>query len=540
MKYLSILLLTVLCYSCYEDKGNYDYIDINEVHVYLEEMYVATSLYTNVKIEPQYSQTLRDNHDNLRFTWQELSNENETTPIDTLSTAPTLELNINADEPGFQYVRYLRLVVEDTISTLRYITDTKLQVAKPFYKSWMILHEVNNIAQLAAVEYLGGDIKFRTDVFTELTGKSLQGKPITLGVFDSFSANFYDETIHNGFAIVTDRPEESGIYCQWKEFEQMTSFDKMIYPADMAEFDINQISFLGGSRNIEGICLAGGKLYQSIYAGKYYKAHIHPDVQGAIDLVKVGIQGLCPIFYDQAGKRFLYYDNEERFPTAPYLQFDPEVENSTDYVLSFIPEREGNVSEVSLNHITKEQTMLYMGHGYGEGMYDYCTYAIGLGESKCYIYEIINGYPIYYDTYGPSFKAYYEQDSPVGLTKESCLATSKTYNGIFFYTSGNTVYKYDYNTQTAQEIYSHAGSTKAVCMDFAKQQETYLDDDPFMGNNYPMWQQLGIAFQMNDGSYEFVVLHLDITGKVASEGSDLYPSVQVYRGLGKVADIAFV
>ena len=313
MKAYYYLLLTTLCLSCYKDKGNYEYHDINEVNVSLNEIYVATSLYTDIKIEPQYSQSMRDKHDNLKFTWEELNHDFETVPIDTLSTEPILELNINADEPGFKYVRYLRLVVEDKTSDLCYIADTKLQVAKPFYKSWMILHEQNNTAQLAAVEYLGGDIQFRTDAFYDVTGKHLSGHPVTLGVFDRLSANFFDENVYNGFAIVTDQAEESGIYCQWKDFLQMTSFDKMIYPADMADFDIAQISYLGGSRNCGGICVSNGTVYQSIYAGKYYKAPIHPDVQGDICITKVGIQGLCPIFYDEAGKRFLYYDNDENY-----------------------------------------------------------------------------------------------------------------------------------------------------------------------------------------------------------------------------------
>ena len=66
-----------------------------------------------------------------------------------------------------------------------------------------------------------------------------------------------------------------------------------------------------------------------------------------------------------------------------------------------------------------------------------------------------------------------------------------------------------------------------------------MDDDPFMGNNYTMWQQMGIVFEMPDGTSEFVVLHLDTAGKINMEEGE-YPSKQVYKGLGKVASIAFV
>ena len=244
------------------------------------------------------------------------------------------------------------------------------------------------------------------------------------------------------------------------------------------------------------------------------------------------------MLYDQAGRRFLYYKNSTS-DRVSYNQFNPELENATEYTIKLIPFRNGNVTEVDPSALVKEQKMLYMGQGYGEDMYADCIYAVGLGQDKCYVYEFENGYPFMYEDYGASFKAYHEKDIPEGLTEESCFASSRMYSGIFFYTSRNTVCRYDFNTGGVREIYHHEGAIKAVCMEFAKGQENYLEDDSFMGNNYAMPQQMGIAFEMADGSYEFVVLHLDGTGKINVEEA-VYPSQQVYKGLGRVADIAFV
>lgn len=545
MKYIYYLLLVILGCSCYDDKGNYNYEEINEINIRLEKLYVVTSLYTDIKIVPEYSQTLRENHDNLTFRWEELSGEFLSQSTDTLGITSELELNINADEPGFKYVRYLRLVVEDNVSGLRYIADTKLQVAKPFYKSWMILHEENGVAQLAAVEYLGGEVRYRKDAYGEESGKSFAGKPVALGVFDHFETDYYDagankNYVSNGFAIVTDRAVESGVYCQWNGFRQMASFDKMVYPADAGGFNVAKVSFLGGGTSSIQLCVSGGKLFQSLYSGKFYKAHVHSEVAGEIDITLVGKEGNCPMFYDQTGKRFLWYRNSEWNLTTPYPQFDPAKENPEKAMVRLVPFRVENVTEVDPSNLRKEQKMLYMGQGYAESMYDHLMYAVGLGADKCYVYEFKNGNPFLYDRYGASFNAYYEKDIPEGLTEESCLTSSRTYNGIFFYTSNNVVYRYDYNTGNYREIYRHEGAVKATYANFAKKQKTYLEDDPFMGNNYPMWQQMGIVFQMLDGSYEFVVLQLDGTGKVDAGGSSLYPSVQVYRGLGKVADVVFV
>lgn len=545
MRYLLYICFVAIGWSCYDDKGNYDYREINEVEVLLEKQYVVTSMYTDFRIEPEYKQSLRENSKNLTYIWLEMKDGTKEVVLDTLGTDPVLDLEINGDVPGFRHVRFLRLLVTDEISGLCYIADTKLQVAKSFYKSWMLLHQsAEGTAKLAAVEYIGGEVRFRKDAYGDESGKQFRGKPLRLGVFDRFYSDYYDSEngyIMNGFAIVTDREDESGIYCQWKKFRQMGSFDKMVYPADMDDFNISKVSFLGGSDQAIQMCLSGGKLYQSSYAGKFYKVHVNPEIEGEINLSLVGKEASVPILYDRAGHRFFYYWHWGVREGSPYPVFDPARENPEEYMLNPIPFRKGNVTEVDPNALTKEQDMLYIGRGYGDRSQTRCVYAIGLGSDKCYLYEFNNGNAFLYDNeyYGPTFKAYRELDIPKGMTKESRLTSSRLYNGIFFYTSGNVVYRYDSNTGDSREIYRHDGAVKAICLDFAKREDTNLEDDPFMGNNWTAMQQMGIAFEMSDSTYEFVVLHLDNTGKVSLDDS-IYSPEQVYRGLGKIVDIAFV
>lgn len=543
MKYLYICFLLLFLSSCYEDKGNYAYKDINEINISLDEVYVATSLKMTYKIEPVISQTLLDNMDNLTFTWEEMGRDENgwDIPVDTLATTLELVLPIDSQDPDFKYTRKLRLVVEDALSGLRHIADTKLQVAKPFYKSWMILHEKNGNAQLAGVEYLGGKIQFRDNVYEELSGKKLEGKPLVLGVSDYFKTEFYKTEygyVCNGFMIVTDRMKEAGVYCQWNNFKRMASFNEMIYPLDKENFNLTEVTYLGSGKQGILYCLAGGQLYQSIYSGKLYKAHIHPDITGEINIVNVADDGTCGLFYDDKGERFLYHFNGS-WDTAPGMSFNPDLENAKEYSLSPIPFREGNTTAVDPNALQKEQKILYMGQGYAETMWDNYVYALGLGKDKCYVYEFDTGSAMLYEECGANFRAYHEVDIPEDLTEQSCITSSCGYNGIFFYSSGNSIYRYDFYTGMRKEIYTHPSATKVSHLDFAKKQGTFLKDDPFMGNNYPMWQQLGIVFEMTDGTNEFVVLHLDTAGKI-NMGEGIYPSKQVYKGLGKVASIAFV
>lgn len=63
-------------------------------------------------------------------------------------------------------------------------------------------------------------------------------------------------------------------------------------------------------------------------------------------------------------------------------------------------------------------------------------------EEQCFIYEF---YP-YGIIYGmdPNFTGYYSINIPSGLDENSCFASSALYNGIIFYSSGNTIYRLDF------------------------------------------------------------------------------------------------
>ena len=205
-----------------------------------------------------------------------------------------------------------------------------------------------------------------------------------------------------------------------------------------------------------------------------------------------------------------------------------------------ITKKEVNVTAVDPNALTIPQKMLYIGKGYGEKRGDTYIYAIGLGADKCYIYEFNNGDPLIYNRKDATFRAYHEVGIPEGLTEKSCITSSRLYNGVFFYTAGNVVYRYDFNTQVSREIYRHERATGSVWMNFAKREEMWMSDDPYMGDNWPMLQQMGVVFEMGDGTSEFVVLHLDISGKVDANDEDVYPATQVYKGLGKVTDVVYI
>lgn len=70
MKRLIYFILGLLVASCYDDKGNYTYQEVNTLDVSLNKVYsVRLDKDTTVTIIPQLSQSLQENEDNLEYTW---------------------------------------------------------------------------------------------------------------------------------------------------------------------------------------------------------------------------------------------------------------------------------------------------------------------------------------------------------------------------------------------------------------------------------------------------------------------------------------
>lgn len=537
-----IILLSVTFYliSCYEDKGNYSYGTVNEVTVKLKSSYSTESYKTTVVIKPEISQSLRKDNSNLEYMWCYVDNL-EYTIIDTIGTDVNCSVVIDKDKEGsaFKFNRIIRLIVHDKEREMVYNTETNFNIIKPYFNCWTILHKQDGITKLATVEYRGGEVVVKSDAYKNEKGESLKGEPSKLLCLESFFAPYYDPnaSTKNTFVVMTDNMSESGIYCQWEQFKQMDNFGSMVYSPHLSDFDITKVTHLEGTFNSNFTCITDGKLFQSPEAGRFYKAKIdHSQVPGEVYISKISCDGYCRLMYDSRGKRFLYYndDNDEG------SSFD-EINENRSLVRAMRTHPDNVKPEIAdPNHIVKDQEILYIGRGYGGTINNSTglTYAFGLG-AKLYVYEFEN-YNALIGGSKPCFPKYHEVEIPSGLTKNSIIETSIAYSGIMFYTSENKLYRFDFNTQSSTVIYTHPAGINITNMKFAKRTWTYLENDETVGDNYTNWQKMGLVFDMGSGNSDFVVLHLDASGKITKSDNSGYDSKQIYTGFGKVKDIEFL
>lgn len=541
MKRLIYFILGLLVASCYDDKGNYTYQEVNTLDVSLNKVYsVRLDKDTTVTIIPQLSQSLQENEDNLEYTWlHSTTNHNfyGHGKFDTVGLEQNLSFHIDPEVKNLAYAHYFRLNVYDRITDIEYPVNTTIELIKPYVGSWMILHRKNGQTELGSVEYIGGDIVVQEDAYYEETGKRFTGKPQALMSYTTSCKYYGTGSGWNMFTVITDDPVESGVYCQWKHFEKKDSLTRMVAPLAQNSFDFQHITLADGDGTASALLLSGGMLYQSPRAGKIYEPAA--DLEGEVNITLASKISNNALLYDEAGHRFaFYYNTSDGLGVKKYdpLYFSESEENTN--LIKAIPTRDGNVSAVNPNKLPEDQKVLYLGTGYqyASAWTSVYAYALAKNDTRCFVYEFNPRGFNYSDN--ASFNGYYTINIPQGLDESAVFASTPPYSGLLFYASGNTVYRLDFKQAggKATAIYTHAGG-KAVKMKFAKR---YLSSsNAFDAYEFDVQYSLGIGFDMGNGKGDFVILNLSSTGSVGGD-SEHYPAKQVYTDFGEITDFVFI
>lgn len=529
--------------ACYDDKGNYDYSEINEIIVNLPESYILPLTDTTLVIRPEISQSLRDRKDNLTYTWQ-CSNSTFAAAgsADTISYADTVAILINPDSSEINYTYYLRFNVYDHEYGIVHPYQTQVQVFKPYQGAWMILHKQEGETRLGAVEYLGTERAANQDVYYPASGKKLQGEPVAIACHDFAIASEYFENIepagspaygYDILMLITSDGQESGIYNYLDHFYQWNSMQNMLYADDRYNFDYSNVSTLQGE-NSYTLCISNGSVYQAGVGLKFYKVLPSSEVTGDINITCGSLAGQAPIVFDEAGRRFLYYPARTNGTSnIDPDNFDPSVDNIAN--LTLVPNRPDNegYGTVDLNNIPENQDVLYIGQGFKYGNIPARVYAYAFAKgtgNESYVYEF-DGYSFYNSN--KLLIGYHVINTPADVDESSCFASGSVYNGILFYTAGNKVYRLDFTQEggSASVIYTHPQGT-ITSMEFAK---PYKSTPAELYPDYikTPYYELGIAVNNGDGTSDFVILDLSTAGMVNE--SHIFSNQ-----FGEIKDIAYI
>lgn len=533
--------------SCYDDEGNYAYDEsIVDISVKLNQTYglKKTDDVMTYTITPDIS-TADGDKSYLKYAWT-MNTSNANTKGDTIATQEALTLTMDPNDAGFKYMYFLRLYVENTRTNTVTMVPTQLQIIKPYSDSWVVLHEQDGHAELGSVEYLGDDALLTLDAFSKESGAKFSGQPVALGVrqepIQSYLTSYWGYSAQSQLYVTTTNVQESGLYNQVEHFKLMANWQELTDPSQQPLLDFNDIALTptnGGMVMCSNGQVAGAGYYSTFFFLMQPADNLYNDFY-----ISKAVGGPhTAVGFDRLGHRFLHLAKQSSDYWYGYIP-------GTGYkggVIEPIPYNEGNKADPSSVDPGEEVIAMIPGYKYSNQYpakwqkYSAYAYALAPGnKSHVWVfrfYELTHAGEV-------SVPQSYEFPTPSGITAATPMASSYIYNNIIFYAVGNKVYKLDIASGSSSLIWqSEDTEAKITCLKMAVDgyNSWGVDDNPNYGEEqygHPYCRCLGVGMESSDGGGLFAVIQLSTAGKVDADGK--HPAVQVYRGFGKVKDIAFI
>jgi hypothetical protein len=142
--YICILSLLALS-SCYEDKGNYDYLDLSEKIANIDKSYIIVYPENQIIIEPSFLEDYVDG--NYTYEWiidKYNKDYSKRIELDTVKLQTNRAFVFNLSETTPIGIRDLRLRITDVNSSAVYVHDTKLDIRSLYSNGLFILNEKDN------------------------------------------------------------------------------------------------------------------------------------------------------------------------------------------------------------------------------------------------------------------------------------------------------------------------------------------------------------------------------------------------------------
>lgn len=556
--------MSLLLGSCYDDKGNYDYHEINDIVITTSEYSYTTpkeGMTNTVVITPTITQTITTGTENLAYEWKR---QMSTLTWEVVGHEPTYTLTITSSDT--QPI-VLRLAVTDTDQDI--ITYEEITV-KPIFKfnqSWFLLQDVDGQAVLGCVDGEGDAREISTDVYKRETGSSLTGAPVGLGMHNFLRTSVVTELDPNyeivlGVFTSSQQPYilkgatlENHNYNYWRLlYEKRVKGDMTANPQIMK-----------GSRKNFTI-VDGGKLWYALpdELALMYPIKLSDKLGGGENYQVKGIgfssTSQC-LIYDATGNRFLSYTNtalSDGYNTRKqivngagsqddrYLNendanrsakiesieagsvpnaFDPETGVPGGFVLDYMGCASGdyNLTVMAIGHVGQQFTVF-------EFCPDVLTNSYIEGMAVCNAkWEVAS------------------KGTPTTVSDGRWQVTTSSYfERMFFYAAGNTIYRVDLtqSVPSVEVVYETAPEDGTIkLMKLKSDNEDVAYDVDSAGAEIPtkeIIRHLGVLQEDSDGNATLLEIHLTAAGEIELNSETKEPVIYKFDGGFKhVVDILF-
>lgn len=515
MKWYIILILWLTCglISCYDDKGNYDYKDIDELTITgipeeaISALYKAENLVISPKVISKFEGEISADNSNYEFAYyynKSASSDYLTSSL--LDSSKVKDLNILAEiDPG-SYLGWFK--VKDLRTNIVTSVEFSMNVVTSTTKGWLVLCEE------------GADRKVRMDMIGEIGNRIAISRNVLDFLPESHGAfQLYMESnmVYTGSLPYLNIYTEDGSF---RVYSYNGNFQKSYGDPRSVEFirAITDIIAVEDASYSNLVITTDGDVYQRRGTNSVYDVKINVDIPLTEPTYKiapfVGVSwsqnAFNGVLYDQTNKEFKYF-----------LAYAYNVANGEKYLFDpQEPEPEAKYFDWKTG-----KDMVYMS-GTAQGNRVFALLKDASGQYS--IYGITTG------QYNASVTQYFARnniDAP-GLASATCFAFHPTLP-FLFYNSGNAVYLYDMSTQSAQRVLTLGAGEEVSMLKFNKLKDSYKYDEA-----------------VSQMQYRLAVGSTDPTAEVGSEGVLRFYDVpefadvltqygETYTGFGVIKDIAY-
>ena len=231
--FLITLFITVVLSACFDDKGNYDYHEINELHItgLPEELQVKYRNVDTLRATPVIEATADDGSmpDRYSFKWEAVS-ELKAGETQTTSYLIGEEENLSyfVELPDGEY--NVNCLVKDTITRVTWKGTFKLRVTTQLNEGWLVLSDVNGNARLDLISMSAKEDMVVRDILQD--APELKGPKRINSVYQMYYNQWGTDL---RFYIVTETATAAldvATY-QWDEANEIR-YEMLEYPVDFS------------------------------------------------------------------------------------------------------------------------------------------------------------------------------------------------------------------------------------------------------------------------------------------------------------------
>ena len=543
---VSFIGAALLQTGCYDDKGDYDYHDVNTMDIVIPETKVRMPKEEAVEVSiiPEISQTLEQNEENLVFQWKRTI-EGKKAGSDRLSDYKDYSVGKECKvtvEPYESENIGLMLVITNKKNGTTWYQIGEVAIIRPLNPCWFVLQEKEGKGVLGAIEGTPGGYYVYPDVFKSELNQSfpLEGKPLAVSARknygDSYLSSmlvFFGFKVSPALMVVTDQ-----------DLALLTPSTLITrYPSNKILFEPTG---KGEPLNIEFYKMsAHGELF--VNSGKAYCAPMDGfcvpfSVKKESEFLAIsayGSYGGGYLFFDSENHRFLsasipsYYDYMMNQATQNIRRYGTKWSDQKPVQTYFISSNE--LDAFDPNKIEPSLEMRDIVTGGSQGDFAYAIAAPQNGQELT-VFKFSDEDPVCTARYRLALP------SEVNIETTKFTASYAYTANLIFMTSGNKLYRIDLDRGRAIELYTYETdpSAQIVSLKFKDPESVREEDDDEETGEYKEKLGMSVGLGINTAAKGVVVeLQLTVAGDVSREENSICVYEDPDQPIGKIVDISY-